>query len=109
MAIRKVIESDISGKLDAETVTFGFAGTWYEIDLTDAERKDLEGSLASYLEAARKSDSPAPRPSSMPKTTPNERLQIRKWAEANGIEVPNFGRIPLTVYEAYDKAHNIKR
>lgn len=110
MAIRKVIESDISGKVDAETVTFGFAGTWYEIDLTDAERKDLEGSLASYLEAARKAAPPAEtRTSPMPKTTPAERLQIRKWAEENGIDVPNFGRIPLTVFEAYDKAHNIKR
>ena len=38
MAIRNIVESDISGKPDAATVTFGLGDTWFEIDLTDEER-----------------------------------------------------------------------
>ncbi|BAS11839.1 hypothetical protein AHiyo8_01420 [Arthrobacter sp. Hiyo8] len=80
MAIKKVIESDLSGRQDAERVTFGLGETWYEIDLTDDERQGLEAALKSYLAAGRKATQEPPKPRKMvPTTTPEEREKIREW------------------------------
>ena len=49
MAIRSIIESDMSGEAGAHTLTFGLEGQWYEIDLTDAEADDLRKALQPYL------------------------------------------------------------
>lgn len=107
MATRKIIESDLSGKTGAATVTFGMDGTWYEIDLTDAERKALEKAMADYRTKGRKTRrtvSPA-----VPQTSAEEREEIRTWGRENGFEFNKVGRIPRRVQLAYDEAHNIKR
>lgn len=110
MAIRKIIESDISGKADAATVTFGLGGTWYEVDLTEDEKRDLEAALGTYLKVGRKTaDGRGERKPVVPATTPEEREQIRAWGRKNGFEAPDFGRVPKKLQAAYDKAHNIKR
>ncbi|MBT8162915.1 MULTISPECIES: Lsr2 family protein [Arthrobacter] len=110
MAKRSIIESDISGKSDAGTVTFGLGDTWYEIDLTADERQELEASLQRYLKAGRKHvpEEPEKKPV-VPATSVEERLKIREWGKANGEDVPEFGRLPKALMAAYDKAHNIKR
>ena len=110
MAIKKVIESDLSGRQDAERVTFGLGETWYEIDLTDDERQGLEAALKSYLDAGRKAEPPKAEPRKMvPTTTADERDKIRLWGRKNGFEFAEYGRIPKEVMAAYDKAHGIKR
>ncbi|MBD0673966.1 histone-like nucleoid-structuring protein Lsr2 [Streptomyces sp. CBMA156] len=115
MAIRTVVESDLSGKPDAATVTFGLGDTWYEVDLTPEEKKDLEDALQSYLKVSRKAGPPSPPAPSAPKkrivpeTTVEERETIREWAKQAGHEFAERGRIPKKVQKAYDEAHGIDR
>lgn len=110
MAEKKVIESDLSGRLDAERVTFGLGGTWYEIDLTDDERQALEKALDQYLAKGRKAaPEPPQRRKMVPTTTPEERDKIREWGRENGFEFAEYGRIPKEVMAAYDAAHKITR
>ncbi|MFJ9900530.1 Lsr2 family protein [Streptomyces sp. NPDC091280] len=109
MAIRSIIESDLSGKPDAATVTFGLGDTWYEVDLTAEEQKGLEAALKSYLEVSRKAGAPAPKKRVVPKTTAEERDKIREWAKKEGHDFAERGRIPKAVMKAYDEAHGIDR
>lgn len=110
MAEKKIIESDLSGRHDAERVRFGLGDTWYEIDLTDDERQGLEAALKSYLTAGRKAtQEPPQRRKMVPTTTPEERDKIREWGRENGFEFAPYGRIPKEVMAAYDAAHNITR
>lgn len=111
MAIRSIIESDLSGKPDAATQTFGLGDTWYEIDLTPEEQKKLEEALKPYLKVSRKAEktTPAPKKRVVPETTTEERDKIREWAKKEGLEFAERGRIPKTVMKAYDEAHAIDR
>ncbi len=111
MAIRTVRESDLSGQSQASTVTFGFEDTWYEIDLTKDERKQLEKALADYLNKGRKTTNQirTRKKRTVPGTTAEERDQIRAWAREQGLELSVKGQIPVKVVDAYDKAHGIAR
>ncbi|MFG3403714.1 Lsr2 family protein [Streptomyces sp. NPDC048142] len=109
MAIRSIVESDLSGKPDAATVTFGLGDTWYEVDLTPEEQKGLEDALKSYLKVSRKAGKAAPKKRVVPETTPDERDKIREWAKKEGYDFADRGRIPKTVMKAYDEAHGIDR
>ncbi|VXB95439.1 histone-like nucleoid-structuring protein Lsr2 [Curtobacterium sp. 8I-2] len=90
------------------TITFGFDGAYYEIDLTDDNADALREAFSDYIAAARKVTSRAGRTSagSAPKRGNSEELaKIREWANANGHEVSSRGRISQTVRDAYDAAH----
>lgn len=107
--MRNIIESDISGKTDAATITFGLADTWYEIDLTDEERKELEQKFKSYVTKGRKAEPKEQKKQVVPETTAEERDKIRDWGRDQGFEFAERGRIPKKVMRAYDKAHGIDR
>ncbi|MFI5702623.1 Lsr2 family protein [Streptomyces xanthochromogenes] len=109
MAIRSIVESDLSGKPDATTVTFGLGDTWYEVDLTAEEQKALEAALKSYLKVGRKAGKSAPKKRVVPETTAEEREKIREWGKKKGHVLADRGRIPKELMIAYDKAHNIDR
>ncbi|MCU0116571.1 histone-like nucleoid-structuring protein Lsr2 [Curtobacterium poinsettiae] len=90
------------------TITFGFDGAYYEIDLTDDNADALRAAFSEYIAAARKVTSRAGRTSvgSAPKRGNSEELaKIREWANANGHEVSSRGRISQAVRDAYDAAH----
>jgi hypothetical protein len=90
------------------TVTFGFDGSNYEIDLTDDNADALREAFSDYIAAARKVTSRAGRTSagSAPKRGNSEELaKIREWANANGHEVSSRGRISQAVRDAYGAAH----
>ncbi|MFD7853491.1 Lsr2 family protein [Streptomyces microflavus] len=109
MVLRSIVESDISGKPDAATATFGLGNTWYEIDLTPEEQKKLEEALKPYLKAGRKAGKAASETKVVPETTPEERDKIREWGMKNGYEIAERGRIPKKIMKAYDEAHGIDR
>ncbi|OII36057.1 lysylphosphatidylglycerol synthetase [Curtobacterium sp. MMLR14_010] len=91
-----------------QTVTFGFDGSAYEIDLTDDNAEALREAFSDYIAAARKVSGRSGRTSggSAPKRGNAEELgKIREWAAANGHEVSSRGRISQTVRDAYDAAH----
>ena len=100
--------SDISGDdIDSEspTVLFAFDGTHYEIDLTESERGSLTDSLAPYIKAGRKAGRNQNRSRSASTTNGPAPKEIREWARAQKLDVPERGRIPASVVEAYSAAH----
>lgn len=108
MAQRVNIEvtSDLSGKGDADTVTFGWQGATYEIDLTEAEAEKFADTLSKYLAVARKvTAARQPRKGSNRANGGPSPRAIREWANANGMQVPERGRIPADVRDAYRQAH----
>jgi hypothetical protein len=91
-----------------QTVTFGFDGSAYEIDLTDDNAEALREAFSDYIAAARKVSGRSGRTSggSAPKRGNAEELgKIREWAAANGHGVSSRGRISQAVRDAYDAAH----
>lgn len=110
MAQRVVISmtDDVDGSEAAETVTFGLDGTTYEIDLSDKNATALRKSLSKYVGVARKVSKGRPATSGRGKGAqgngPAPRL-VREWAKSHGLDVPDRGRIPQGVLEAYEAAH----
>src|SRR3954469_17965545 len=97
---------DLDGSTAAGTVTFGFDGVNYEIDLSKSNTRAFEKALKPYLDAARRVRSSRGRSSGRGRSGGKRDLgAIREWAAANGHEVSARGRIARTVVDAYDAAH----
>ena len=99
-----VLVDDIDGSEATETVTFGLDGTSYEIDLNDKNAKALRDALAKYVAAARRAGgrSAAAKRRTQLGTSARE---IRDWARSTGRQVPDRGRIPSEIREAFEAAH----
>jgi hypothetical protein len=102
-----VLVDDIDGTDADETVSFGLDGTSYEIDLNDKHAAKLRDALATYVGHARKVSSAGRRTRSSAKASGGGAAakDVREWARSNGHKVPDRGRIPADVREAYDAAH----
>ncbi|WP_426242710.1 histone-like nucleoid-structuring protein Lsr2 [Nocardioides sp. LHG3406-4] len=101
-----ILVDDIDGGDASETVQFGLDGTSYEIDLSDANAAALRDALGGYVGHARKVGSGRRgRRSAAASTSGVNAKEVRAWARANGHSVPERGRIPADVREAYDAAH----
>lgn len=107
--IHIVLEDDLDGGEASETVGFGLDGTSYEIDLNDDNAAALRDALAGYVGNARrvsiarggrKKSSGAGAAGNGPSAA-----EIREWARSNGHEVPERGRIPANLREAFEAAH----
>ncbi|KAA1419559.1 Lsr2 family protein [Nocardioides humilatus] len=101
-----VLVDDIDGSEASETVAFGLDGSSYEIDLNEKNAAKLRDALAGYVGHARKVGG-ARRGRSAAKAPAGgvSAKDVRDWARANGHKVPDRGRIPADVREAYDAAH----
>jgi hypothetical protein len=103
-----VLIDDIDPEQGAdETVQFALDGIAYEIDLSEPHAKELRAALDAFVAAGRRvggrkktSSTPAPAAVSGPSAA-----EVRAWAVEQGYEIPNRGRIPADVREAYDAAH----
>lgn len=108
MALQQTRTDDIDGKPDAQTTVITLNGMGIEIDLAEASltklRKALEpywavGSPGEYVVTRRM------RGSSSKKRTNGERgydlYELRAWAERTGTKVPQRGRIPQDIVDAY--------
>ena len=101
---------DLTGKEyeEGETVTFSFQGKSYEIDLNKRNASDFAKKMERYMEKGRKVTAHRVTSSRDGRKVKHDRSYVhtvRAWAQANGIEVSNRGRVPLAVYEQYEKAH----
>ncbi|MEO9324331.1 Lsr2 family protein [Nocardioides sp. C4-1] len=101
---------DIDGSDADETVTFGLDGATYEIDLNSDNATSLREALAGYVGNARKVSGGrrAATRKSAPAAAANSgssAAEVREWARSNGYEVPDRGRIPAHVREAFDAAN----
>jgi hypothetical protein len=86
-----------------ETLTFALDGESYEIDLNDKHASAIRKALAPYVEAGRKVGGKKKK-NSRAQSGPDAK-EVRAWAVEAGIEVPERGRVPNSVMEAYAEAH----
>jgi Lsr2 len=103
------ILDDIDGSSAAQTVQFGLDGVTYEIDLSDGNASALRDELARYIAAGRRIGGRKVRvatgQSTTTSTTDRERnQQIRAWANENGYEVSERGRLSSEVIAAFEQA-----
>jgi Spy/CpxP family protein refolding chaperone len=103
--VQVVVSDDLDGSDGAETVSFGFDGVSYEIDLTEKNRAKFEKAFQPYVQAGRRI-SRSRRPGSPRTTGPRiDRAAIRVWANENGLNVSERGRISAEVMQKYEAAH----
>ncbi|HSX01917.1 MAG TPA: Lsr2 family protein [Candidatus Saccharimonadia bacterium] len=114
--ITEVRYDDLDGSEGAKTRTFMIDGVTFQIDLTDANYRLLQGELAPFLENATRIRRPGPNRAvstdrySGPTMThgAQQRVKnhdIRAWARRNGHTVSRIGRLPADVLAAYYKNH----
>jgi hypothetical protein len=98
------VTDDIDGSPNATTISFGYAGTMYEIDLSKKNVAALERALKPYLGSARRVRGSGPRRGRGAQRS-RDLTEIRTWAKKNGHRVSDRGRIASSVLDAYDAAH----
>lgn len=118
MAQRTIIQltDDLDGKAipdgKGETIRFSLDRHDYEIDLADKNVKALRDALATYVAAGRRVGS-SPR-ASRQRTSPNSATApgrdydpkaVRTWAEGQGIEVSQRGRVPAELIAKFQEAN----
>jgi Spy/CpxP family protein refolding chaperone len=104
--VQVVVSDDLDGSDGAETVSFGFDGLSYEIDLSEKNRAKFEKAFEPYVQAGRRTSSRSRRPSSARTTSPRiDRAAIRSWAKEQGMHVSERGRISAEVMQQYEAAH----
>ncbi|WP_033294262.1 histone-like nucleoid-structuring protein Lsr2 [Amycolatopsis jejuensis] len=101
---------DIDGSIADQTVPFSLDGVSYEIDLSEEHATVLRDELARYVSVSRRvggrkvklAPGQPPRPTAT--TADRERnKQMREWAEANGFQVSDRGRLPAEIVKAYEE------
>ncbi len=101
-----ILEDDIDGGDADQTVTFGFQGTTYEIDLSKKNVEKFVKALEPYTTAGRKAPRRgAPSRPARPRANREDLQAIREWARSKGYEVSDRGRISQSVKDAYRAAH----
>lgn len=93
--VHVVLEDDLEGGEASETINFSIDGNRYEIDLNERNAENLRKSLADFIAHARRQGGRKLRSGPEP-------AEIRKWAREHGYEVPERGRIPARITEAYN-------
>lgn len=103
-----LLTDDIDGGEADRTVEFGLDGVNYTIDLSEKNAGKLRKALDPFLNAATRVGrtpvtSPTRRsaPASTGRASRDQNQAIREWANKNGYEVSERGRIPSHIVEAY--------
>src|SRR3954469_6927782 len=101
------VTDDLDGTANAKEVTFSLNGESWTIDLSAKNRAALEKALKPYIAKATKQG--RRRPAASAKKTARragtDLAAIREWANSNGHQVSDRGRISVVVQQAYDAAH----
>ena len=99
------LEDDLDGGEAAETVAFGLDGRTYEIDLNAKNAKAL-ARRAGQVRRRPPAGQAVVRSGAKRRTqVGTSAREIRDWARSNGHKVPDRGRIPSEVREAFEAAH----
>jgi hypothetical protein len=87
-----------------ETVWFGIDGKSYEIDLTFSNAVQFREAMSPYTAAARVvTESRRIRTRST--ASRQHSADIRAWAKKHGREIPERGRIPVSIIAEYEASH----
>jgi hypothetical protein len=118
VAQRTIVQltDDLDGKAipdgKGETIRFGLDRTDYEIDLTNKNAKALRDAIAKYVAAARSTGSASragARRSSASSRSASARdydpKAVRAWAESQGLEVSQRGRVPADLIAKFQEAN----
>jgi hypothetical protein len=100
-----IVTDDLDGSDNAETVSFGFDGVTYEIDLAKKNRAKLEKALAPYIEAGRRVPRAGRRVGGRAGGSSTDRSAVRAWAKSAGLEVSDRGRVSAEIMRQYEAAH----
>lgn len=110
MAQRVVVQlvDDLTGEDiedgGGETITFALDGQQYSIDLTSKNADKFRALFQDYIAVAAKAGRKSGgRGAKSTQGGPSAR-ELRDWARSNGHKVPDRGRIPGSVREAYEAA-----
>ena len=121
--VQTVLISDLSGdevEAGLESVSFGYKGVDYVIDLTAKEADGFEKAMGMYVGHARKAGRGSRRGSwggssggsaggsgrSSGSSAHSERIgNMKRWANEQGMDYPKRGRLPKSLVDAYDAAH----
>lgn len=105
------IIDDLDGSEADETVSFALDGVGFDIDLNTKNAKVLRDFLEKYMEAGTRTGRVEGkhaqirgyRPTTVQNTLNREQNQkIRTWAENNGWELADRGRIPQVIIDAFE-------
>jgi hypothetical protein len=98
-----ILVDDIDGGDADETVSFALDGIEYEIDLSEERAQAFRGELEVYVNNGRRVGGRRKSRAAAPAVAAAEPkpAEIRAWAKDNGYDIPDRGRIPADVREAY--------
>lgn len=103
--VQVVLVDDIDGSTATETVSFSLDGSSYEVDLNEAHAAELRAALSPWMSAGRRTSQRRTASRGRKGSTGgSDAAEIRAWAKASGVAVPERGRIPAKVREAYAAA-----
>lgn len=102
-----IMTDDLDGGEASETVRFGVDGHHYEIDLSTEHAEQLREALSPFRAVARRAT--GGRKGSGRKTQASSRpdpenAKIRAWAQENGYQLGDRGRISKEIRNAYRAA-----
>jgi hypothetical protein len=106
-----IINDDLDNTEGASTREFSIGGQAYTIDLTDANYEKMLKAMSKYVQFGRKvgprraGRGRAHRISRAPEKSATT-AEIRDWANKNGHNVKNRGRVPDDVVEAFNSANS---
>lgn len=105
-----IIRDDFDHQPGADTYTFSWLGTDYEIDLGPENFKVLERVIDKYLAVARPASTedeakPKPKYRSTQRARTQELRKIRTWWNENHVEPLPGGRIPRSIHDEYNRTH----
>lgn len=97
---------DLDGGEAVETIVFALSGQSYEIDLSEKNAAKLRKALAPFVEAGRKQGGSrrTPKRIAVPSSDRPNPVDVRAWAESQGIEVAARGRVPAEVVAKFQAA-----
>lgn len=109
--MRLVLTDDFDGSEAAETVRFSLDQGTYELELSTENANALRETLAPYIAKARRVANPGSRNrragSAAAAAGPKrDTAKIREWAQNNGYQLGDRGRIPLEIVHAYEAAND---
>ncbi|MGP4978490.1 histone-like nucleoid-structuring protein Lsr2 [Brachybacterium tyrofermentans] len=94
---RVILTDDIDHSEATDSVSFGLDGVSYEIDLNDEHARQLRDQIAAWSSKGRRVGG---RRTQRPRSS-KETAAIRHWAQENGYEIGDRGRISQAIRDAY--------
>lgn len=101
--MRLVLTDDFDGSEAAETVRFSLDQATYELELSTENADKLRETFAPFIAKARRVANTGGRGRRVGSSGPKrDTAKIREWAQNNGYQLGDRGRIPLEIVEAYE-------